>query len=249
MYGIPVVIITYFENIGEKIMLKKILVIPTYNEQDSIVNTISDIKTHCPDWDYVIINDGSNDDTLAVCRQHGFNVINLASNLGLAGAFQTGMLYAKENDYDYAMQFDADGQHLAKYVVKLEEMAIETGVDIVSGSRYVSVKKPFSARMFGSRLITAIIHITTGKLLTDPTSGMRLFNKKVINVLAKSVNCHPEPDTLAHLLRQKYKIAECQVEMAERTAGESYLNIFNGLSYTLNTVISIAFIQWFRKGD
>ncbi len=230
-------------------MLKKILVIPAHNEQDSIVNTITDIKKHCPDWDYVIINDGSHDDTLKVCKQNEFNVINLASNLGLAGAFQTGMLYASENNYDYAMQFDADGQHLAKYVHVLEKLAIESGVDIVSGSRFVSEKKPFSPRMFGSRLITAIIYITTGKLLTDPTSGMRIFNKKVINLLAKSVNCHPEPDTLAHLLRQKYKIAECQVEMAERVAGQSYLNLFSGLKYTLNTVVSIVLIQWFRKGD
>ncbi len=228
-------------------MHKKILIIPAFNEQGSIVPTIEDIKTHCKGWDYVIINDGSTDEMLHVCEQHNFNVITLSSNLGLAGAFQTGMLYAYENGYDFAMQFDADGQHMAQYVAEMYEIATKGKADIVIGSRFARKKKPYSARMFGSRLITLLIYITTGKLLTDPTSGMRLFNKKTIRVLAKSVNCHPEPDTIAHLLRHKITVEECQVEMKERMAGTSYLSLIGGLRYTFNTLVSIALIQWFRK--
>ncbi len=228
-------------------MQKKILIIPAFNEQDCIVSTIKDVQDNCDGWDYVIINDGSSDDMMKVCRQHNFNVISLSTNLGLAGAFQTGMLYAYENGYDFAMQFDADGQHMAQYVETMMNKA-ETGkVDIVIGSRYVDKKKPYSTRMLGSRLITLLIYITTGKFLTDPTSGMRLFNKKTIRILARSVNCHPEPDTIAHLLRHKIIVEECQVEMKERITGTSYLSLLGGIKYTVTTLISIALIQWFRK--
>ncbi len=159
------------------------------------------------------------------------------------------MLYANDNNYDYAIQFDADGQHMAQYVNSLYEMSLNEGVDIVIGSRFAIKKKPYSARMLGSRLITLLIYITTGALLTDPTSGMRLFNKKTINILANSVNCHPEPDTIAHLLRQKTTVKECQVDMKERITGTSYLSFIGGIKYTITTLISITLIQWFRKGD
>ncbi len=230
-------------------MIKKILIIPAFNEEECIVTTIEDIKNNAPDWDYVIINDGSSDNMLKICKEHGFNVITLSANLGLAGAFQTGMLYACEKNYDYAMQFDADGQHMAKYIKTLFDESQKSDVDIVIGSRFVDEKKPYSARMLGSRLITFMIYLTTRKLLTDPTSGMRLFNKKIIDILAKNVNCHPEPDTIAHLLRQKVKVKECQVQMRERVTGTSYLSFIGGIKYTVTTVISIALIQWFRKGE
>ncbi len=228
--------------------MKKLLIIPAYNEEESITRTIDDIKTHCPDWDFVIINDGSADATLNICRQNGYSYLNLSSNLGLAGAFQAGVMFAYDKKYDYVMQFDADGQHPASYVKKLLDVAIEHKNDITIGSRFVTQKKPFNSRMLGSRLISLAIYMTTGKLLTDPTSGMRLFNQRMIEILAKNINCHPEPDTISHLLRNNAQVEEVQVEMSERLAGTSYLNIFNGLTYSLNTFISILFIQWFRRG-
>ncbi len=228
--------------------MKKLLIIPAFNEEESIVNTIDDIKKHCPDWDFVIINDGSGDNTLNICRDKGYSYLNLSSNLGLAGAFQAGVMFANFKDYDYVMQFDADGQHPASYVDRLLKTAIEQKTDITIGSRFVSEKKPFNSRMMGSRLISLAIYMTTGKLLTDPTSGMRLFNRRMIKILAKNINCHPEPDTISHLLRNNAVVTEVQVEMSERVAGTSYLNIFNGITYSINTFISILFIQWFRRG-
>ncbi len=228
--------------------MKKLLIIPAHNEQDSIVSTMEDIAAHCSDWDAVVINDGSSDNTLRICKEKGYKCLNLSSNLGLSGAFQTGMMFAFENDYDYVLQFDGDGQHPACAVEKLLETALREQADITVGSRFVEKRKPFSARMFGSRLITLAIFMTTGKKLTDPTSGMRLFNRKMIRVLAKNINCHPEPDTIAHLLRNKAVLKEVQTEMSERKAGVSYLNVFNGISYTITTFVSIFFIQWFRRG-
>ncbi len=228
--------------------MKKLLIIPAFNEQESIVNTVKDIKEHCSDWDFVVINDGSVDDTLAVCNQNNYGCLNLSANLGLAGAFQAGVMLAHEMKYDYVMQFDADGQHNAVYVKTLFEAAIKENADVVIGSRFVTEKKPYTARMMGSRLISLAIFITTGKKLTDPTSGMRLFNRRMIEILSKNINCHPEPDTISHLLRNKAVVKEVQAEMSERVAGTSYINIFNGIGYTINAFVSILFIQWFRRG-
>ncbi len=228
--------------------MKKLLIIPAFTEQDSIERTINDVKKHCSDWDFVVINDGSSDNTLAICRKNGYSHLNLSANLGLAGAFQAGVMFAHQKGYDYVMQFDADGQHPASYADTLLKTAIDAKADVVIGSRYVTEKKPYSARMLGSRLITLAIFLTTGSMLTDPTSGMRLFNRRMVEILAKNINCHPEPDTISHLLRNKAVVKEVQIEMSERIAGTSYLNIFNGIAYTINAFVSILFVQWFRRG-
>ncbi len=228
--------------------MKRLLIIPAFNEQDSIINTINDVKQHCPDWDFVVINDGSADNTYNICKENNYPCLNLTANLGLAGAFQAGVMLARDLNYDYVLQFDADGQHNASFVEALYTVAVEKNADVVIGSRFVSKKKPYTARMMGSRLIALAIFITTGKKLTDPTSGMRLFNRKMVSILAKNINCHPEPDTISHLLRNKAVVLEVQAEMSERVAGTSYINIFNGIGYTINAFISILFIQWFRRG-
>ena len=99
--------------------MKKLVIIPAYNEQESILKTVKDIEENAPEFDYVVINDCSKDDTLEVCRQNGLNYVNLPINLGIGGAVQTGYLYGYRNGYDLSVQFDGDGQHGAKY---LEDM-------------------------------------------------------------------------------------------------------------------------------
>ena len=126
-----------------------------------------------PEFDYVIVNDGSSDKTADICRSHGFNLIDLPVNLGLSGAFQTGMKYAYRHGYDHAMQFDADGQHVPSYISDLVDVMDASGADVVIGSRFVTKPKPRSLRMLGSNLISAFIHLTTGAVIKDPTSGMR----------------------------------------------------------------------------
>ena len=156
------------------------------------------------------------------------------------------MKYAYRHNYDCAIQFDADGQHLPQYVNSLVK-AIENN-DIVIGSRFINEKKPKSMRMLGSNLISFAIRITTGKKLTDPTSGMRAFNKRMIKQLALGLNFGPEPDTVSYLIkRAKAKVVEVPVTMAERTAGESYLNPWNSIVYMLRMAVSILFIQFIRK--
>ena len=224
-----------------------IAVVPAYNERDNIVSTIEDLQTNAPGVDYVIVNDGSKDDTLDICREHGYNVVDLPVNLGLAGAFQMGMRYAHEHDYDYAIQFDADGQHSAAYIEEMVKVAENKGANIVIGSRFATQKKPFSARMAGSALISAMILLTTRKRIQDPTSGMRLFDKTMIPLFAREMDFGPEPDTISLLIRWGYKVEETQVEMRERIAGESYLNFTKSVTYMLRMSISILLVQWFRR--
>jgi len=226
--------------------MKVLLIIPAYNEEESLESTISLIKERIPDVDYLVVNDGSSDDTSLICRKNKYPFLDLSTNLGLAGAFQTGMKYAYRHDYDCAIQFDADGQHLPEYVAPLIE-AIEDA-DIAIGSRFITDKKPKSLRMLGSEVIQLAIKITTGKTIKDPTSGMRAFNKGMIAQLAKGLNYGPEPDTVSFLIkRANATVVEVPVKMVDRAAGESYLNPWNSVLYMLRMSISILFMQFFRK--
>lgn len=221
-------------------------IIPAYNEQESIVSTMHELALHAPWVDCLIVDDGSTDATADVCSEHGFRFVSHAANLGLAGAFQTGMKYAYRKGYDYALQFDADGQHDAASIRAMLDAAVENDADIVIGSRFVTVERPRSARMAGSSLLQAIIRLTTGQKVTDPTSGMRLYNARMIEAFANTFDFGPEPDTIALLMRRGAKMVEVQVTMHERTAGESYLTMSKSIMYMLSKSISILFVQWFR---
>lgn len=227
-------------------MNQLLIIIPAYNEEKNIEYVVNQIIEHYPQYDYVIVNDGSKDRTSAICHKNGYDIIDLPINLGLAGAFQTGMRYAAVKGYEYAIQLDADGQHLPEFVETMKKK-MDQGYDIVIGSRFVSEKKPKSMRMLGSNLIEKAIRVTAHQKIADPTSGMRMFNKEMIHEFASNINYGPEPDTISFLIKQGAKVAEVQVEMKERMAGESYLNWAKSISYMLKMSISIMLIQNFRK--
>lgn len=226
--------------------MKTLLIIPAYNEEESLKATIDSVQKEAPDVDFLIVNDGSSDGTERVCRENHYPFLDLATNLGLAGAFQAGLKYAYRHNYDCAIQFDADGQHLPEYIAELRD-AIKI-YDIAIGSRFIDQKKPNSLRMFGSNLIQWSIKVTTGKNITDPTSGMRAFNKRMIAYMANGLNYGPEPDTVSYLIKRAgAKVVEVPVEMQERVAGESYLKPWSSAMYMMRMAISILFLQFFRK--
>lgn len=227
--------------------MKVLLIVPAYNEGENIERVIDTVKKHCSQYDYIIVNDGSTDDTEEICKKRGYHFVSHPVNLGLAAAVQTGMLYAHENNYDAAIQFDGDGQHDPGYIENMAQ-EIEKGYNIVIGSRFVEQKKGASLRMFGSNLIQFAIRLTTGKTLKDPTSGMRMFDKKIIKKLAFAADLGPEPDTVALLVRGGATFSEIQVKMHDRVAGESYLNFANSVNYMVRMFVSILILQWFRKG-
>ena len=230
-------------------MLRLLVLIPAFNEQENIVRVVEELRCQVPQYDYLIVNDGSSDQTGEICRQQHYPILDLPINLGLAGAFQAGMRYALMADYDAVLQFDGDGQHCPQYIAQMEEELLK-GYDIVIGSRFVEEKKPATLRMVGNRMISAAIFLTTGKRITDPTSGMRLYSRKMIHMFAQQPNFDPEPDTLCYLIKkQGVRISEVQVEMRERIAGKSYLDFSRSVSYMLRMAVSILLVQWFRKGS
>lgn len=226
--------------------MRVLAVIPAYNEEESIVSTMEEFLNSDTGCDYVIINDGSSDSTESICKQRGYNVLSHPTNLGLTAGFQTGVKYALMNEYDAVIQFDSDGQHIPSYIRPMVKIMERGNADIVIGSRFVKQRKSFSARMIGSRLITFSIKITTGKTISDPTSGMRLFNHSMMEEFAKRFDFGPEPDSVAYLLRKGAKVSEVQVCMRNRAAGESYLNFAKSISYMARVVTSILIAQWVR---
>ena len=226
--------------------MKTLLVIPAYNEEGSLEKTVESIIACDVQVDFLVVNDGSIYNTAHLCRDNIYPFLVLPTNLGLAGAFQAGMKYAYRHGYECVIQFDADGQHLPEYIDSMVQAI--TNADIVIGSRFVGARKPHSMRMLGSNLISGAIRLTTGKVIKDPTSGMRAFNAKMISYMANGLNCGPEPDTVSYLIkRANAKVVEVPVSMADRYAGESYLNPWRSIVYMVRMTVSIFFIQLFRK--
>lgn len=224
---------------------KVLIIIPAYNEEGNIKRVIDDLRENYPQYDYMAINDGSRDHTAEILDKNGFSHIDMPINVGLAGGVQTGMMYAYKHGYDYAVQYDGDGQHDAAYIQDMIDAM--NNCDICIGSRFVDKKKPSSLRMLGSNIISAVIKITTGKTIKDPTSGMRMFNRSTMKIMANGIDYGPEPDTIAHLIRSGAQVKEVQVEMRERVDGESYLNFSRSVKYMMHMCFSILFIQWCRK--
>lgn len=223
-----------------------LIVIPAYNEEESIESVIKYIRDNYPQYDYVVVNDGSKDKTAEICRRNGYELLDLPTNLGLAGAFQAGLKYAYTKGYSYAIQFDADGQHRPEFIQAMLDR-IKEGYDIVIGSRFLNQRKSRSLRMVGSKILTIAIKMTTKVRVSDPTSGMRMFSRTMIKEFAQNLNYGPEPDTVSYLLKNGAKVSEVQVEMDERKFGESYLNLAGSAGYMIKMLISIFFVQNFRK--
>lgn len=226
--------------------MNTLIIIPAYNEEKNIERVVNMLVQNYPQYDYVVVNDCSKDDTKGVCERNKYNYIDLPINLGLAGAVQAGYKYAHEHNYDVAIQYDGDGQHRPEYIEALVQ-AIEDGADIAIGSRFVTEKKPWTMRMLGSRIITFFIKLVTKIEVKDPTSGMRAIDQKLIKEFALNMNYPPEPDTIAYQIKKGAVVKEVQVEMDERIEGESYLNLTNSIKYMSRMIISILFIQYFRK--
>lgn len=227
--------------------MKVLMIIPAYNEEKSIENTVKMLdKASLKNGiiDYIVINDGSRDNTKKVCIENNINFIDLPNNLGIGGAVQTGYKYALYNDYDIAIQFDGDGQHDASYISNLVE-EIEKGNDIVIGSRFVKELSEFKStfiRRLGIKWLSLLIKICTRKRIYDPTSGFRACNKKVIKEFATDYPIdYPEPDTIVTIIKKGYKVSEIPVKMNERTGGVSSLNtnIFKPIYYMIKVSLAI----------
>ena len=227
--------------------MRVLAVVPAFNEEECLANTVASLRSACPDVDCLVINDGSRDGTWDVVKTHHMRGANLPVNTGLTSAFRTGMKYALRHGYDAVVQFDADGQHLPSYIPVMAETLTEKNADMVIASRYLDgTVKPSGARGAGSRLITWLIKLTTGVTVTDPTSGMRMYGPRLIELFAKGFDCAPEPDMVALVARRYGPVIEIQATMQERQGGESYLKLGNVIKYMSRTCLSIILLRFLR---
>ncbi|MBQ6843142.1 MAG: glycosyltransferase family 2 protein [Agathobacter sp.] len=222
--------------------MKKLIIIPAYNESECIEATVRDIMENAPDFDYVIINDCSTDNTQEICEKNGFNIVNLPINLGIGGAVQTGYMYAVEYDYDLAVQVDGDGQHDPQFLRKMAEYLETHDADMVIGSRFIE-KEGFQSswiRRVGIVYFTKLIKLCTGKTITDPTSGLRMAGRNVIKLFA---NCYPkdypEPESTVMALKHGCKVEEIPVIMRERQGGVSSITMKRSIYYMVKVTLAI----------
>lgn len=222
-------------------MKDKLVIIPAFNEAGCIVNTVNDIIENAPEFDYVVINDCSRDDTYKLCLEHGFNVVNLPINSGIGAAVQTGYLYAKRYGYKYAIQVDGDGQHDAAFLGIMARYMEEHGTGMLIGSRYIE-KQGFQSsglRRFGIKYFTVLIKLLTGKKITDPTSGMRMVGRDIIEYFAEEYpKDYPEPETAVSIVKKGWKVEEIPVVMKERQAGTSSISPKRSVYYMIKVSLA-----------
>jgi glycosyltransferase involved in cell wall biosynthesis len=222
--------------------MKKLIIIPAYNESENIVGTVRDIEENAPDFDYIIINDCSTDNTLEICKQNHFNYVNLPINLGIGGAVQTGYKYAREYGYDIAVQVDGVGQHDPAFLQQMAEYLEEHQLDMVIGSRFITNEgfQSSALRRVGIVYFTRLIHLLTGHKITDPTSGLRLGGRKVIELFAENYpKDYPEPETAVTALNHGLKIEEIPVVMRARQGGVSSITMTKSVYYMVKVTIAI----------
>ena len=225
--------------------MKKLVIIPAYNESKNLLSVIRDIEANAEGYDYIIINDASTDGTKELCEEQGLHYLDLASNLGIGGAVQTGYQYAYFEEYDLAVQIDGDGQHDALSLLELEKALLSGNPhpDMVIGSRFID-KKGFQStalRRGAIRWISFLIKILTGCRITDPTSGFRICGRNVIEIFAKRYPWdYPEPETTTSLLARGFRVTEIPVEMKERQGGRSSLsNPLSALFYMIKVSFGV----------
>lgn len=229
--------------------MKKLIIIPAYNESANIEKTVEAIKKQAPEFDYVIINDCSTDDTREICEENQYNIVNLPINLGIGGAVQTGYRYGYEEGYDVAVQVDGDGQHDPKFLSEMAEYLEKHELDMVIGSRFIN-KEGFQssgARRLGIKYFTVLIYLMTGKKITDPTSGLRMTNREVMKLFAYDYpKDYPEPESVVAILRQKKKVEEIPVIMKAREGGVSSISPKKSVYYMIKVTLAIL-IERIRK--
>lgn len=222
--------------------MKCLLIIPAYNEAENIEKVVDNIVQNYPEYDYVIVNDGSKDNTEKICLKNGYCVLNLPINLGIGGAVQTGYCYARDNDYDVAVQIDGDGQHDVGYLAEMIKLIENGQADVVIGSRFVE-KEGFQSsqiRRIGIKFLSGLAKMLTGVRVKDITSGYRAVNRMFINIFAEDYpSDYPEPEAMVIAAVYGGKIREYPVVMRERENGESSITLKKSVYYMIKVTLAM----------
>lgn len=223
-------------------MLKTLVIIPAFNEQENIEKVVKNLSEKCPKCDYLIVNDCSTDNTAEICKNNKFNHIDLCCNLGIGGGVQSGYIYAYRNGYDCAIQIDGDGQHDPAYISKITEPIEKGEADVVIGSRFIE-KEGFQSsgmRRFGIKFLSALIRFVCGARVKDVTSGFRAVNRKFIEFFSKEyADDYPEPEAIVATKLRGARILEVPVIMNEREGGVSSISPFKSVYYMIKVSLAI----------
>lgn len=228
---------------GKKIkQMKALIIIPAYNESESLEKVIMDIQKNASDVDYLVVNDCSTDDSVDILRELGASYIDCPVNLGIGGAVQAGYKYAHKNGYDIAIQFDGDGQHDARYIDQMVDIISRGEADVVIGSRFVQ-KEGFQSsamRRTGINILSTLIWLMSGKRIKDVTSGFRAVGKEYITMFADYYpDDYPEPEVALISILHGGNVVEIPVEMRERTNGVSSINMKKSVYYMVKVSLAI----------
>lgn len=222
--------------------IKPLIIIPAFNEARSIEKVVNNLIEKYPQYDYVIINDGSTDETERICYNNHYQVLNLPINMGIGGAVQTGYRYARDNDYDIAVQIDGDGQHNVAYLEGMLALIRSEEADIVIGSRFVEMEgfQSSGIRRVGIQFLSVLGWVLTGSRVRDITSGYRAVNKRFIKIFAEDYPAdYPEPEAIVIAAVHGGKIKEYPVVMEERKNGESSITPKRSVYYMVKVTLAM----------
>lgn len=229
-----------------------LIIVPCYNEQRSIATLLEEISACRQGYETIVVDDGSRDATFQIASQLS-PTVKLLRNLGIGGAVQTGIKYAYSKGYDFCVQIDGDGQHPPSEVAKLLQAYRETPHSIIIGSRYLQTDTFRStwARRFGGRAIAEALNTLFSQCaVTDPTSGMRLMDRKAIEFFAKHYpHDFPEPISLAWALKEGFSMGEVPVQMRAREHGNSSIFGLKAIAYMLRVLGYIVLARFMRTAS
>ena len=221
---------------------KILIIIPAYNEAENIVRVVKHMMEQAPQYDHLVVNDGSTDETLRLCRRENFHYLDLTINMGIGGAVQAGYIYARKHDYDIAVQMDGDGQHDIAFLDKMIAPILDHEADVVIGSRFLEkegFQSSFSRRV-GINILSFLILLTTGRRIMDVTSGYRAVNRMFIEIYSKDYPMdYPEPEAIVSAIMHLGRVKEVPVRMRAREGGTSSITFKKSIYYMLKVTLAI----------
>jgi glycosyltransferase involved in cell wall biosynthesis len=231
--------------------MRGVAIVPALNEEDTIASVIAELRAFDPALEILVVDDGSHDRTTQAARAAGARVLRLPFNLGIGGAVQTGFRYAYENEFDYAVRVDGDGQHDPAQLGAVVDPVVRGETNIAVGSRWLAAGgsgyRSTAARRIGIRILSGVVSLLTRQRITDPTSGFQALDRKAIALFAADYpHDYPEVEAIVLVERHRLRLKEVPIEMRERGGGQSSIGLFSSVYYMVKVLLAL-FVGTFRR--